>query len=90
VRSRWRWRSFAPGELEAELTRAGLAVRSSERYGGHRTLGVDWLATTAVPVLRRLGASDAADRMGEWDAPDFARPRADGRYLYVVAERPGG
>lgn len=88
VRSGWRWRSFRPGELEAELAGVGLRVLTSDRYGGTRTLGVDWLATTAVPLLRRLGAPGAADRVGEWDAADFAAPRPDGRYLYVVAEQP--
>lgn len=88
VRSRWRWRSFEPGELEAHLTHAGLRVVDATRYGGSRTLGVDWLSTLATPVLRRLGASRVAERMGEWDAADFTGTRADGRYLYLVAEKP--
>ena len=85
VRTRWRWQSFDPDELVREFRAAGLEVAHSARYGGWRTVAVDWIVTLTAPILRRVGREQLLTRLGELDAAEFAHPSPSGRYLVVRA-----
>jgi SAM-dependent methyltransferase len=87
VRTRWRWRSFEPDQLVDAFAAAGMVVRTARRYGGVRSLAVDWAVTLGGPLLRRTGGGELLQRIGEADAADFASTAENGRYLYVVAGR---
>lgn len=87
IRTRWRWRSFEPEALVESFAVAGLTTIDTRRYGGIRSLAVDWAATVLAPLLRRIGRDAMLTRIGEWDAPEFRAPRDRGRYIYLVAER---
>jgi ubiquinone/menaquinone biosynthesis C-methylase UbiE len=87
IRTGWRWRSFPADDLLGAFRTSGLVPRVVERRAGVRSLAVDWAVTVSGPVLRRAGSHHLLERIGEADRADFARPRASGRYLYVVAER---
>lgn len=85
LRSRWRWQSFDADQLMSEFDAAGLDIVHSARYGGWRTVAVDWSVTVSAPLLRRRGRDDLLTRIGEWDANEFAHPSVSGRYLVLRA-----
>ena len=88
VLHKWRWRSFDPDRLSAELRSAGFDVLHQQRGGGMSTVAADWLSY-AFDASGRIDSRLPArlQPFAEIDRRAYDGNRANGRYLFLVAER---